>query len=100
MPASITRRRASASARRVGYRMAVWYSPVAPGGGGDPPRPPLGFEPVGGGAPPRRHERRLRAVPLRQPEAEDAAVELQRPPQVGDLQVDVADADARINRAG
>jgi hypothetical protein len=46
----------------------------------------------------RRHERRLRPVPLRQLEAEDAAVEPQRPLQVGDLQVDVADANAGINR--
>ena len=48
----------------------------------------------------RRDERRLRAVPLGDLEAEDAAVEPQRPLQVGDLQVDVADADLGIDRAG
>src|SRR5260221_13710084 len=46
----------------------------------------------------RRDERRLRAVPLRKVEAEDATVERQCPLQVGDLQVDVADADLGINR--
>ena len=46
-----------------------------------------------------RDERRLRAVPLRKLEAEDTALEPQRPLQVGDLQVDVADADLGINPA-
>ncbi len=46
-----------------------------------------------------RHERRLRAESLRHLEAENAAVESQRPFKVGDLQMDVADADLRIDRA-
>ena len=42
-------------------------------------------------------ERRLRAVPRLLLEAEDAAVEVERPLEIGDLQVDVADVDARID---
>jgi hypothetical protein len=35
----------SASARWVGYRMAMWYKPVVPGGG-DPPRLSQEFRPM------------------------------------------------------
>ena len=45
-------------------------------------------------------ERRLRPESLCDLEAQDAAAEPQRALQVGDLQVDVADADLGINRAG
>ena len=48
----------------------------------------------------RRDERCLGAVPLGQLEAEDAAVEPQRPLKVGHLQVDVTDADLGIDRGG
>src|ERR1700688_1898308 len=41
-----------------------------------------------------RHERRLRGVPGDQLEAEDVAIEGQRPLEVGDLEVDVADVGA------
>ncbi|MMZ70190.1 hypothetical protein D1872_331790 [compost metagenome] len=47
-----------------------------------------------------RHERGLCPVPLRQLETKDSAIKPQRPFQVGDLQMDVTDADLGINRAG
>lgn len=50
--------------------------------------------------PSRRDERGLCAVPLGQLEAKDAAVEPQRPLQVGDLQMDVADLHLRVDRGG
>ena len=46
----------------------------------------------------RRDERRLIAELLLQLEAEDAAIEVERALEVGDLQMDMADVDARINR--
>jgi hypothetical protein len=45
-----------------------------------------------------RNEGRLVAEPLLQLEAEHAAVELERPVEVGDFQVDVADVDTGIDR--
>ena len=45
-----------------------------------------------------RDERGLVAHALLQLEAEHAAVEAERALEVGDLQVDVADVDARIDR--
>jgi hypothetical protein len=46
----------------------------------------------------RRHEGSLRPVPLRQLKAKDSAVKPECPLQVGDLQMDVTDADLGINR--
>jgi hypothetical protein len=46
-----------------------------------------------------RDERGFGAEALDQLEAEDAAVEVERPLEVGDFQVDVADVDAGIDRA-
>ena len=79
--------------------MATGYSPVEPGGG---PRAALalpGVQPDVVVVAARRDERRLRAVPLRQLETKDTAVERQRTFQVGDLQVDVADPGAGVDRA-
>src|SRR5204862_3322533 len=45
------------------------------------------------------NERRLPAPPLLDLEPEDAAVEGERPLQVADLEVDVPDADGRVDRA-
>src|SRR6188472_4095685 len=45
-----------------------------------------------------RDEGRLVAVAVLELEAHDAAPEVQRPVEVGDLQVDVADVDAGIDR--
>jgi len=47
---------------------------------------------------PRRDERGLRAVPLSQLEAENADIEPQRAFQIGNLQMDMADTDVRIDR--
>ena len=44
-----------------------------------------------------RDEGRLRAETLHQLEAQDTAVEVERPLQVGDLQVDMADAHPGID---
>jgi hypothetical protein len=41
---------------------------------------------------------RLRSAPLHQLEAEHAAIELQRPIKLGDLEMDMADAGAGIDR--
>ncbi len=48
----------------------------------------------------RRDERRLAPVTLRQRKAEHAAVKAQRPLQVGDLEMHVADADFGMDGAG
>ena len=45
----------------------------------------------------RRNERRLRTKALLQFKTQHAAIKLQRPFQVSDFQVDMADADTRIN---
>jgi len=47
-----------------------------------------------------RNERRLQAKPLRQLKAEYAAIKGQRPVDIGDLQMHVADADACVDRGG
>ena len=47
-----------------------------------------------------RNERRARPEPLLQLEAKYAAVEAKRPIEVRHLQVDVADADVRMNGHG
>jgi hypothetical protein len=47
--------------------------------------------------PTRRNERCLRAVPLHEFETEDTAVKPQCPLQVSDLQVNVTDANARMD---
>ena len=46
----------------------------------------------------RRDERRLGAVTRDQRKPEHAAIERQRPFDVGDLQMDMADAGPRIDR--
>jgi hypothetical protein len=46
---------------------------------------------------PRADEGGRRAVPLRQVETEDAAIKGERPLEVGDLQVHMADLHTRIN---
>jgi hypothetical protein len=46
-----------------------------------------------------REEGSLRAPPLRDFESEHAAVERERPFEIGHLQVNVTDSDGRINRA-
>ena len=48
----------------------------------------------------RRNERGLRAEFLLQFKTQDAAVKFQRAFEVGDFQMNVADADAGINRPG
>jgi hypothetical protein len=47
-----------------------------------------------------RNERRLLTASLGKLEAENSSVELQRPLQIGDLQMDAADANKRVKRAG
>jgi hypothetical protein len=45
-------------------------------------------------------EHRLVAIALRHLEAEHVAIEGERPVEIGDLQVDMADARARMDRIG
>src|SRR2546426_1015764 len=114
MPCPSTRRTAAPKAWRSGYRIAKWYSPVVPAGGGGRAAPPPGLGPAWGGGPgraaprpgvepdvvvvaARRQEHRLPTVASRHLETQDVAIERERALEVRNGEVDVPDMHAWVD---